>query len=327
MATPLHPFTRAFFRVGARRGAFGANHLGLRLPLDGGKLVVNELTATSFSASLQWPAWLCRADKRLCLAAALAANDELSTFAMGRWDKLHRPGVSVTLSSQLEAPQAEVTAGESLTFASSLIKGGHSLAWVHLEVWKGTELLATGRHLKFQPAGNPPGWSLMSYRPLRAIACAGVGYWVDGFPGANAPALLPSADASRRSIFGMSEEDRRSPEGGNLDGGHLLLADPVAAVSFMCALNEKHANPGASLHGGCATMLLAEAAAASYCKARGVGDAPQVQRISVSLPGAIGLSKPRQAHASAVTSASEDRSHAKLWSKPGQVAVEADMWW
>ena len=49
-----------------------------------------------------------------------------------------------------------------------------------------------------------------------------------------------------------------------------LLADGASPKSFEVALQRHHGNPGATLHGGCGTMLLEAAASASYCAERGV---------------------------------------------------------
>ena len=89
----LHPMTRFLFRWSAKQKAFAPNSLGVRLPVDGGSLSVDNFDCTKtkeISVTLPWPAWLCRPDGQLCLASALAISDEVSTFGMAAWDKLLR---------------------------------------------------------------------------------------------------------------------------------------------------------------------------------------------------------------------------------------------
>ena len=135
----LHPVTNFLFRLSSKSKSFGASFLGLRLPIDGGELRVDRFNDTSISTTLPLPAWLCRPDGQLCLAGFLAMADEVSTFGMGAWDARHRPGVSVTLSGQRTSSKT-IEAGEEITFNASLIKGGHSLAWMHIEALSGGEL-------------------------------------------------------------------------------------------------------------------------------------------------------------------------------------------
>ena len=324
MPPPLHPVTNFFFRLSAKTSSFGASFLGLRLPIDGGELRVDRLNDASISATLPWPSWLCRADGQMCLASFLAMLDEVSTFGMGAWDKQHRPGVSVSLSAQRTSTRP-ISAGEPITFAASLIKGGHSLAWMHLEAYGGGELLATGRHLKFQPAGMPPGYSLLAQPMVLPALHAGLRFWADRQPPASAPAaLVPRADAPRAEALSMSEA-------AVTDAGaavYSLLADGASPKAFEVALRRHHGNPGATLHGGCGTMLLDAAASASFCAARHVAAPPPVQRMQVSLPGALGVSKPRSAVVAAVVSATQPHAHAVLRNAAGRpTAVEADIWW
>ena len=322
----LHPVTNFLFRLSSKSKSFGASFLGLRLPVDGGELRIDRFNDISISTTLPLPAWLCRPDGQLCLAGFLAMADEVSTFGMGAWDARHRPGVSVTLSGQRTSSKT-IDAGEEITFNASLIKGGHSLAWMHIEALSGGELLATGRHLKFQPAGLPPFFAAVSH-PLvwpftRSLAHAGLRAWADRQPSAPME-LVPRPDAPRAEALSMTEA---APT----DAGaavYSLLADGASPKSFEVALQRHHGNPGATLHGGCGTMLLEAAAAASYCAERGVAAAPPVQRMHVSLPGALGVTKPRTAVVAAVVSSTKPHAQAVLRGGAGKsTAVEADVWW
>ena len=272
---------------------------------------------------MPWPAWLCRENGQVCLASALAVCDETSTFAMGAWDKSLRPGVSVVLSAQREATTPTIEPGEPLTFSSSLIKAGATLAWIHLEVRRGSEVIATGRHLKFQPAGLPPGYTILTHPIMRPVLQTAMDYMVERTPDAMAPAELPTGP--RREVLSMSpapadESTSALPSP--------LLADPIAPTAFSAALDARHGNPGRSLHGGCASMLLEEACSASYCLAHGAAAPPPVQRIQVSLLGAIDLNKPKTVGVNAVMSAREGRAHAVLRrAGVSTPAVEGDVWW
>ena len=98
------------------------------------------------------PRWLCNADGRICLAAALALFDEVSTFAgVVPWDRQWRPGATVQLSAQAYRP-LDVGAGQELVFKTRKVKMGKTLAYVDGNIM-GAEghILAFARHIKFQP--------------------------------------------------------------------------------------------------------------------------------------------------------------------------------
>ena len=325
--------TRFLFRWSAKQKAFAPNFLGVRLPVDGGSLSVDKFDCTKtkeISVTLPWPAWLCRPDGQLCLASALAISDEVSTFGMAAWDKSLRPGVSVVLSGQRETMTSTIEAGEEITFHSRLIKEGATLAWIHLECRRGDELLATGRHLKFQPTGLPPGWQLLSHPLARPALFTAMRFVTERQPDASSAAPLPPADATRRQVLSLIETPSLAADARAAPSAlpTPLLADGVSPVGLTAALSSEHGNPGRTLHGGCATMILDEACGTSYMRARGVPHPPAVQRMSVSLLGAIGVGKRTTAEAIAATSAQEQRAHAIL-RKPGkgEPAVEADVWW
>lgn len=324
--TALQLVMRTLFRVSARRRSFGADMLGLRLPEDGGSVSVDHFDSNQCSMTFNWPAWLCRADGQLCLASALAVCDEASTFGMAAWDARHRPGVSVTLSGQ-RVSHVPVRAGEPLTFNSRLIKGGQTLAWLHIDVSNADgEILATGRHLKFQPTGMPPGWDVVAHPLLRPALYAAVRYWHTRLT-ESTPPPFPASDASRRDNLSMTMSADHSAADPFLTSAP-QLSNTAAPSAFTATMTRKYGNPGSTLHGGCAAMLCDETAAASYCAALGTDAPPAVQRMHVSLFGAVDVAKPRLVKTSAVTSAELGRSHATL-RVPGKAtpAVEADVWW
>lgn len=324
--TTLHLVTRTLFRVSALRRSFGADMLGLRLPEDGGSVRVDHFDSNQCSMTFNWPAWLCRADGQLCLASALAACDEASTFGLAAWDARHRPGVSVTLSGQ-RVSHAPVRAGEPLTFNSRLIKGGQTLAWLHIDVSNADgEVLATGRHLKFQSTGMPPGWDIVAHPLLRPALYSAVRHWHTRLA-ESTPPPFPASDASRRENLSMTASADSSAADPFLTSAP-LLSNTAAPSAFTATMTRKYGNPGGTLHGGCAAMLCDETAAASYCAALGTDAPPAVQRMHVSLLGAVDVAKPRLVETSAVTSAVQGRAHATL-RVPGKAtpAVEADIWW
>jgi hypothetical protein len=240
---------------------------------------------------------------------------------------------------------------ERITFASRLIKGGATLAWVHLEVLRGNEVLIAGRHLKFQPTGLPPGWGIITsplLRPLllKAIERAGSSGLEPSLWSLNPfgerrnvrpPIPLPAAGTLRTDALSMVETSGEVPDGDSTMTDHpLLLSDDSAAAAaktFTVNLTRQHGNPGATLHGGCTTMLLDEVASASFRAGHGGSKSlPAVQRMQVNLLGALGVpgeGKPvKPVSVSATVSAAEARAHAVLRAAPGKrPAVEADIWW
>ena len=361
----MHPMVRTLFRMTSLTDSFGGAFLGLRLPETGGgadAATVDHLDSSSIAVSLPWPAWLAREDGQICLAAALALADETSTFAMGSWDKQIRPGVSVSLNGQRATAvgaAATITPGERITFASRLMKGGSTLAWVHLEARRGNgELLVSGRHLKFQPSGLPPGWSLVShprvrpftYQAVELLHQAGYTPFFERFSHDATPLPLPAEGTPRLAALSMTEDVEGAPPPASTS--FPLFSDASAPRSFTASLTRQHGNPGATLHGGCAALLLDAAASASYCANRACAAPPAVQRMHINLLGAIrvpraGATKSRPVRVSAAVSAADPRAHAVLcaspsssgrgkgkagWEKTPEVegatpAVEAGVWW
>jgi len=340
--------TAALFRMTSRSSSFGGTLLGLRFAETGGAAAIDHLDATSISVLLPWPAWLCRDDGQLCLSAALAIADETSTFGMASWDKQLRPGVSVSLSGERttsSSSSAAIEAGETITFASRLSKGGASLAWIDLEVLRGDELLITGRHLKFQPSGLPPGWSIIShplcrpalYKAMEIAEQKGLTPFGERLPSSDeaiaALPPLPPAGTLRMDVLGMAEQSSSSTE---VAESSSPSSSSSFSTTFEVGLTRQHGNPGASLHGGCASMLLEEAASAGYRAASGASAAPAVQRMHVNLLGAIpvpGLGKPpKPILVSSNVNVADRRAHAVLQRAPppsahAAPAVEADVWW
>lgn len=356
----MHPMVRTLFRMTSLTESFGGAFLGLRLPETGGGVdaaTVDHLDSSSIAVTLPWPAWLTRADGQICLAAALALADETSTFGMGSWDKHIRPGVSVSLSGQRATTgraAATITPGEKITFASRLMKGGSTLAWVHLEVRRGNgELLVSGRHIKFQNSGLPSGWSLVShprvrpftYQAVEFLHQAGYTPFFERFSDAK-PLPLPAEGTPRLAALSMTEDANAFPV-----SSFPLLSDASVHRNFTASLTRQHGNPGASLHGGCAALLLDAAASATYCASCACAPPPAVQRMHINFLGAIrvppaGAARSKPVRVRAAVSAVEPRAHAVLYASPlgggkgkgkaggertpeaeGNLAVEADVWW
>lgn len=92
---------------------------------------------------------MCR-DSGLTCSAAFAIFDELSTVGLMALDKSHRPGVSVTLNTNLM--KFAVKQGEELTVDCLYDKIGQNVAFTTM-VMKDScnEVVAQGSHVKFLP--------------------------------------------------------------------------------------------------------------------------------------------------------------------------------
>ncbi|MGB1593115.1 MAG: hypothetical protein ACPIOQ_10210 [Promethearchaeia archaeon] len=124
-------------------GWFGY-HLGLRLAEFGGTLDIRRVDALESEVATTVPKGMCNPDGRVCLAAAVALADEVSTFAgVVPWDKRCRPGASVQLSAQAYRP-LDVAAGEQLVFGTKKVKMGANLAYVDVNIFN-----ASGTRLAF----------------------------------------------------------------------------------------------------------------------------------------------------------------------------------
>ena len=66
------------FSVRSKHGWYGPQ-LGLRLPQDGGRLDIRAIDGTSSRVALPVESWLCGADGRVSMPAAVALFDEIST--------------------------------------------------------------------------------------------------------------------------------------------------------------------------------------------------------------------------------------------------------
>ena len=97
----LRSISEHLWLVTTRPGTFGSL-LGLRLQRDGGPLRFQRLDESTSEVSVPLPEWAARRDGTLCLGAALALADEVSTYAgTALWDQRKRPGVTITISGQL----------------------------------------------------------------------------------------------------------------------------------------------------------------------------------------------------------------------------------
>jgi len=218
--------------------------------------------------------------------------------------------------------------------------------------------------LKFQPSGQPPGWALASHPLVRPALYQAVelanraGYSPMGERlSKDRPIPLPAAGTSRTEALSMVEDFDNDDAAPSLEGLEESLLGPDAAAgrkAFTAHLTRQHGNPGGSLHGGCASLILDAAASASFCDAAATASnvsafasgaaaaaaaPPAVQRMHVNLLGAVGVPKTSKSKKStvavraAVSSTSElpttTKGHAALYA-PGSAAkkaVEAEMWW
>ena len=139
----LRSISEHLWLVTTRHGTFGSL-LGLRLQRDGGPLRFQRLDASTSEVSVPLPEWAARRDGTLCLGAALALADEVSTYAgTALWDQRKRPGVTITISGQLVG-RAQVAPGEELTIVTRPLKSGKSLAHVEMAKAVKAHLEASG---------------------------------------------------------------------------------------------------------------------------------------------------------------------------------------
>ena len=180
--------------ITTRLGSFGST-LGLILQRDGGRLQPHRIDANATHWSMPWPNWATRSDGKLCLGAALALADEISSYGgMACWDKNARAGITLSISAMLATSDGtpSVRAGEELHYVSRKLKTGRQIGYMELEVWRGApsddqyfgsssssqpslqpssssaELLAIGRHSKMLPFSAGAPLSLLLSRPLSA---------------------------------------------------------------------------------------------------------------------------------------------------------------
>lgn len=202
---------------------------------------------------------------------------------------------------------------------------------MHFEVLQGDELLITGRHLKFQPGGLPPGWSLLFHPLTRPASYGMIRRWLASLPENSEASPLPSPSHARMESLGMTAAASQTHDS-FLHDCRLLTDHPVPVSAFSVAVDARFGNPGQNLHGGYASMLLDETASATFRKVFGNAEAPPVQRMHVSLLGAINVKKPKSIETTAsvesATKAHGARAHCTL-RVPGKAtpAVEADIWW
>jgi acyl-coenzyme A thioesterase PaaI-like protein len=165
---------------------------------------------------------------------------------------------------------------------------------------------------------------ILSHPVLRPLFYAAVRRWTEQ-PYAQTAMALPDASCSRLEALSMREADA--------DVAAALAAEPLLAdagppTAFVAELGPRHGNPGVTLHGGCSALLCDEAASASYCAARGVAAPPPVQRMQLSLLGAVDVKRKTSVEFVAATSESEPRAHATRRRAGRQgAAVEAEVWW
>ena len=101
------------------------------------------------------PPALCRESKdgssHFTVSATLALLDDFSSYALMMQDRNHRPGVSVTLNTEIIR---KCQAGDKIKLVSRCDKIGKSIAFCSMEL-RGVdgELLARGKHIKYVKMG------------------------------------------------------------------------------------------------------------------------------------------------------------------------------
>lgn len=124
------------------------------------------------------PAALCRVDangkSNFTVSAILALLDDFSSYALMLQDRNHRPGVSVTLDTEIIKT---CQAGDKIRLVSRCDKIGKSVAFLSMELLsvKG-DIIARGKHIKYVKMGF--GWDLLTSFLLFPIVLMIVEYLV-----------------------------------------------------------------------------------------------------------------------------------------------------
>jgi acyl-coenzyme A thioesterase 13 len=111
------------------------------------------------------PIALCKASgdaskgtPQLTVSATLALLDDFSSYALMMQDRNHRPGVSVTLNTEIVRP---CSAGDKIRLVSRCDKIGKSVAFCSMELLDASgNVLARGKHIKYVKMGFV--WDLLT---------------------------------------------------------------------------------------------------------------------------------------------------------------------
>jgi hypothetical protein len=123
MSVDLRRRALVFWKYSARSkaGTFG-RLLGLHPREDGGLLDIREITSDRSVIATVIRPWCCRSDGRLCLSAAVALFDEISTYGgTVVWDRSARPGVSIQLAARANSV-LDVGSGDTVVVTTHLQK-------------------------------------------------------------------------------------------------------------------------------------------------------------------------------------------------------------
>lgn len=124
------------------------------------------------------PAALCRVDTNgksyFTVSAILALLDDFSSYALMLQDRNHRPGVSVTLDTEI---LKTCQAGDKIRLVSRCDKIGKSVAFLSMELLSAKgDVIARGKHIKYVKMGF--GWDLLTSFLLFPIVLMIVEYLV-----------------------------------------------------------------------------------------------------------------------------------------------------
>jgi acyl-coenzyme A thioesterase PaaI-like protein len=124
------------------------------------------------------PAPLCRnssgGSPQFAVSAMLALLDDFSSYALMMQDRNHRPGVSVTLKTEIIRP---CKAGDTVKLVSRCDKIGKSVAFLSMELRSAFgDVLARGKHIKYVKMGF--FWDLLTSAVLFPLVLAILEYTV-----------------------------------------------------------------------------------------------------------------------------------------------------
>ena len=212
---------------------------------------ITEVNKDSIRFSYILPDSICK-EKQLTCSGAFAIADELSTVGLLVLDKSHRPGVSITLSMKLENNvKHPVLQGERLSVDVQYDKIGKSVAFMSMTIRDSHDtIVARGNHIKYLP---------ISWLYDNILCSSFVFPWLTSAV-YNLNHMSPTwLGQYILDSFGKQPREDEIPSQTNVyQQIHKSL--PLFPVKRM------NCNPFSMLHGGCAAMLIEEAA----CKKLGL---------------------------------------------------------
>lgn len=195
------------------------------------------------------------------LSAMLSLVDECTTWASIACDRLRRPGVSISLETNLTASDRPAQAGERLVFESIVQKVGRSVGFIQCEVFEAAtgRKIAQASHTKFLAMGAAWDFAFGPALPLTEGLIV---------PLLSIDRTLPHIDADDAAAF----EELLAPT--------RPIGTTDSTVSFTC--RDVHLQQAHMLFGGCQAMMHERAAMLTSRRAPVQGTASHLASIRVN---------------------------------------------